>query len=58
MCARTATGAGTAIFLLQSSGKKLLNRYEKQVQKHKQKRQMGSSTHAVSISIEGRNMPL
>ncbi len=42
----------------QAGSKKVLNRYEKHVQKRKQKQQTGRSTHAVSISVEGRNMPL
>ncbi|XP_011402722.1 PREDICTED: protein IWS1 homolog [Amphimedon queenslandica] len=40
------------------SSKKTLNRYEKQVQKKREKTARGKNTHAVSISIEGRKMPL
>lgn len=44
--------------MYQGSSKKTLNRYEKQVQKKKEKITRGKNTHAVSISIEGRKMPL
>ena len=41
-----------------SGGKRPLNRYEKQLRKTKQEKMAGKVTHAVSISIEGRHMPL
>ncbi len=44
--------------LPKKSSKKVLNRYEKQLQKEKQSKMQNKSTHAVSISVEGRNMPL
>ncbi|KAL5476040.1 hypothetical protein EMCRGX_G025942 [Ephydatia muelleri] len=45
-------------FKKSSSSSKMKNRYEQHVQKFKQKKQGANSTHAVSISIEGRKMPL
>ena len=44
--------------LPQGSGKKVMNRYEKQIQKEKQRKMQGKSSHAISISVEGRKMPL
>lgn len=41
-----------------TSSKKVLNRYEKQLQKRKDKLSRSQNTHAVAISIEGRKMPL
>lgn len=38
--------------------KKVLNRYEEHLRKKKQAKQQSKATHAVSISIEGRHMPL
>jgi len=43
---------------MKKSSKKVLNRFEKQLQKEKQRKTQNKTTHAVSISIEGRNMPL
>ena len=40
------------------SGKKPLDRYEKHMRKRKQEKMQNKVTHAVSISIEGRHMPL
>ena len=42
----------------QRSSKRTLNRYEKQLQKKKQQKQLTKTVHAVSISVEGRHMPL
>lgn len=38
--------------------KKVLNRYEEHLRKNKMAKQQSKATHAVSISIEGRQMPL
>ena len=38
--------------------KKVLNRYEAHLRKNKMAKQQSKATHAVSISIEGRHMPL
>ncbi|XP_064394150.1 protein IWS1 homolog isoform X2 [Halichondria panicea] len=44
--------------LPRKTSKKVMNRYEKQIQKDKQRKTQNKTTHAVSISVEGRNMPL
>jgi transcription factor SPN1 len=38
--------------------KKVMNRYEKQINKEKQRKMRGKTSHAISISVEGRKMPL
>ena len=38
--------------------KKVLNRYEAHLRKNKMAKQQSKATHAISISIEGRHMPL
>ena len=40
------------------STKKSLNRYEKHLRKKKQEHMQKGSAHAMSISVEGRHMPL
>ena len=44
--------------LPQGPSKKAMNRYEKQMNKEKQRKMRGKASHAVSISVEGRKMPL
>jgi transcription factor SPN1 len=38
--------------------KKSLNRYEKHVQKKRDKTSIGKNMHAIQLSVEGRKMPL
>lgn len=45
-------------FSKKGSGKKVLDRYEKQLRKSRQQKMSNKTTHAVSISVEGRRMPL
>ena len=42
----------------QGPGKKVMNRYEKQMNKEKMRKMQGKTSHAISISVEGRKMPL
>lgn len=45
-------------FRKKGSTKKTLNRYEEHLRKKKQEQMQKTSSHAVSISVEGRHMPL
>lgn len=48
----------SGVNFIQGPSKKVLNRYEKQINKEKQRKMQTKTSHAVSISVEGRKMPL
>ena len=48
----------STVCMMQGPSKKVMNRYEKQINKEKQRKMRGKSSHAVTISVEGRKMPL
>ena len=46
------------LFILQGPAKKVLNRYERKLKEAADKKKHKAASRAITISMEGRNMPL